>query len=95
MLFKLLDVIFKKMGYVRTENLIVSGYKYNSLRAKHVALHREVLALSDENNSLWDMLEEMKESSKLMPQDAKSILENLQHALTEEMMKNFISVGDA
>ena len=42
MLFKFLDAIFKKMGYIREENLVLSTYKYNSLRAKHVALHKAV-----------------------------------------------------
>ena len=51
--------------------------------------------LRDENESLWDMLDEFNESAKLPGQSAKALMEEITDEVLDEMMRNFKPAGEA
>jgi hypothetical protein len=51
--------------------------------------------LRDENESLWDMLDEFNESAKLPGQSAKALMEEISDEVLDEMMRNFKPAGEA
>ena len=55
----------------------------------------EMKSLVEENNSLWDMLDEMKASETFGQEQYVSTMEDLKDMLTEEMLKDFKPIGDA
>ena len=55
----------------------------------------ELKHMIEENNSLWDMLDEMKASETFGTQQYSSAVEDLKEMLTEEMLKDFKPIGDA
>lgn len=54
-----------------------------------------VLELTDENKSLWLMLDENKESSKPPSQAVEEFVEEIRETLLEEMLKDFDPIGEA
>jgi hypothetical protein len=66
------------------------------LEQRASSLEVEATRLLDENASLWDMLDEMRESDIMQNKEAmKSFMEDLQETLTDEMLKDFKPVGEA
>lgn len=65
------------------------------LEARNDELGVLALALEDENKSLWLMLDENKQSSKLDRQTVDDFIEEVRETLMEEMLKDFDPVGEA
>ena len=69
------------------------------LEQENDKLIKEMLEVQDENGSLWDMLDEIKKSDIEKHLQGKlaldSFMEELNDALTNEMMKDFKPVGEA
>jgi hypothetical protein len=66
------------------------------------ALERELDRLSvenvrliDENKSVWDMLDELQESSKITPATVESFVEDIRETVLDDMLKNFKAAGEA
>ena len=55
-------------------------------------LNKEILLLTEENNSLWDMLEEKKASTSYM---GDRLVEAVQQHLDEEWLKKLKPHGEA
>ena len=51
--------------------------------------------LKDENQSVWDMLEELQQSSKITPATVESFVEDIKETVLDDMIKNFKPAGEA
>jgi len=51
--------------------------------------------LLDENKSVWDMLDELQESSKITPATVESFVEDIKETVLDDMLKNFKAAGEA
>ncbi len=51
--------------------------------------------LVDENKSVWDMIEELQESSKITPATVESFVEDIKETVLDDMLKNFKAAGEA
>lgn len=58
-------------------------------------LKLQLRELEDENKSLWTMLDEMGNSSKMNRQTVDDFVEEVREALMEEMLKDFDPIGEA
>jgi uncharacterized protein (DUF3084 family) len=106
---RLLGNILLNLGYIPREdynaaiydgiklqqNLANLAKKSQDLEKLNTQLSGEVKALLEENNSLWDMLDEMKDSSSFGTAQMESTMENIKDMLTDEMLKDFKPIGEA
>jgi uncharacterized coiled-coil protein SlyX len=69
--------------------------KNKDLAALNHIITEELKSIDDENKSLWDMLEEMKASETFGTSQVKSMMEDLNDIMTEEMLKDFKPIGEA
>jgi hypothetical protein len=106
---KLINSLFKRIGYVQVEkiaivNLEIRGTrkelslvtkKYQELKKLNTILSGEVTLLLDENQSLWNILDEEKGSKDFGKDQVRSMIQELEETLTDEMMKNFKPIGEA
>jgi uncharacterized protein (DUF3084 family) len=97
------------MGYVRKENLTLAHLEIRGLEKEkyRMAAHceklvqavndlkNEIVILNDENQSLWGMLDEMQGSNNFGKDQVKSIMQDLEEVLTDEMLKDFKPIGEA
>ena len=51
--------------------------------------------LVDENKSVWDMIEQLQESSKITPATVESFVEDIKETVLDDMLKNFKAAGEA
>jgi len=65
------------------------------IELRNEELEALVLELTDENKSLWLMLDENKNSSKLDRQTVDDFIEEVRETLMDEMLKDFDPVGEA
>ena len=101
--------LMKRIGYVRSEHLTLATLEIRGMekeRLKLIAkceellkvndtLAKEIGALEDENQSLWGMLDEMQGSTQFGKDQVKSMMQDLEDVLTDEMMKSFKPIGEA
>lgn len=106
---KLINRLMRRIGYVRTEHLTLANLEIRGLEKelrKVVAqceeliresnnLKNEIAILVDENQSLWGMLDELQSSNNFGVEQAKSIMQDLEEVLTDEMLKDFKPIGEA
>ena len=106
---KLISRLMRGIGFVRQERLTLATLEIRGLEKelrKVVAqceqliresndLKNEIALLTDENQSLWGMLDELQSSSTFGPDQAKSIMKDLEDVLTDEMMRDFKPIGEA
>jgi hypothetical protein len=106
---KLLGNILLNLGYIPREDYNAAIYDGVKLQQKvanlikkcqdyerlNTQLSGEVTALLEENNSLWDMLDEMKGSSSFGAAQMESAMEDIKDMLTDEMLKDFKPIGEA
>ena len=106
---RLLHTLMARAGYIRIERLTMASieikglekakYKLTSHNEKLVQdihdLKNEIALLTDENQSLWGMLDEMQGSNNFGKEHAQSIMKDLEEVLTDEMMKDFKPFGEA
>jgi uncharacterized protein (DUF3084 family) len=99
----------RRIGYVRTERLTLANLEIRGLEKelqKVVAqceqliietnnLKNEIAILNDENQSLWGMLDEIQGSNNFGVDQVKSMMKDIEEAMTDEMLKNFKPVGEA
>jgi len=69
--------------------------KNRDFDALNRVISEELKILTDENQSLWDMLEEMKKSETFGAEHMKGAMEDLQEVMAEQMLKDFKPVGEA
>lgn len=65
------------------------------LETSNSQLELIIAELQDENKSLWTMLDEMSDSSKMNRQTVDDFVEEVREALMEEMLKDFDPIGEA
>ena len=65
------------------------------LQRENTTLKEQNMELKDTNESLWDMLEETKGSESFGKTQVKSMMDELNDLLTDEMLKDFKPVGEA
>ena len=65
------------------------------LERKVDELIEENARLMDENKSVWDLIDELQESSKITPATVDSFLEDVKESVLNDMMKNFKPAGEA
>jgi hypothetical protein len=106
---KMITDLLEMWGYVRHSQYATVVYeneklnreltrtklKNRDLDALNLVISQELKILTDENQSLWDMLDETKNSQTFGKAQMKSAMEDLQEILTEEMLKDFKPVGEA
>jgi hypothetical protein len=106
---RLLHTLMASVGYVHRERLALATIEIRGLeKAKYKIvshneqlvqtindLKNEVVLLSDENQSLWSMLDEMQNSNNFGKEQAKSVLKDLEEVFADEMMKDFKPFGEA
>jgi regulator of replication initiation timing len=51
--------------------------------------------LEDENKSVWDLIDELQESSKITPATVESFVEDIKETVLDDMLKNFKAAGEA
>ena len=56
---------------------------------------KEIERLTDENKSVWDLIDELQESSKITPATVDSFVEDVKESVLDEMLKNFKPAGEA
>ena len=106
---KIISRLMRRIGYIRTERLTLANLEIRGLEKelqKVVAqceeliresnnLKNEIAILVDENQSLWGMLDEIQGSNNFGAEQAKSIMKDLEEALTDEMLRDFKPIGEA
>ena len=65
------------------------------LERKVDELIEENARLMDENKSVWDLIDELQESSKITPATVDSFVEDVKESVLNDMMKNFKPAGEA
>jgi len=95
MLRKVLNFVFGIFYYVPSSAVTELKNKNEDLLRAVKLLEEEVLALKDENSSVWEMIDEMNGSSKIKGENVRELLDDLKDALTDEMLKDFKAVGEA
>ena len=109
MLKKIMSYILEACGFVERTEYNAAVYtsdklfrENRELRAKnrdlgslnHV-ISEELKVLDDENKSLWDMLEEIKASNTFGTDQVKSLMQDIEEVMTDEMLKDFKPIGEA
>mgnify|MGYP001192015175 CR=1 FL=1 len=106
---KILIKFMRSIGYVRKEHLTLAHLEIRGLEKEKYAvaahceklvqtvndLKNEIVLLTDENQSLWDMLDEIQGSNNFGKDQVKSIMQDLEEVLTDEMLKDFKPIGEA
>jgi len=106
---KIINRLMRRIGYVRTEHLTLAKLEIGGLEKElrkvviqceelireSNNLKNEIAILMDENQSLWGMLDELQNSNNFGVDQAKSIMQDLEEVLTDEMMKDFKPIGEA
>ncbi len=109
MIRKLLDRLMERAGYVRTERLTMSVVEIRGMEKERykligkceqltqhaLDLQKEVELVNDENQSLWAMLDEMQGSNTFGKDQVRSMMDDLEQVLTDEMLKDFKPIGEA
>ena len=109
MLKKLFGKLLSNLGYISMldyntviyENVNLQqevgklSQKCLDLERLNKQISNEMKSLVEENNSLWDMLDEMKASETFGQEQYASTIEDIKDMLTDEMMKDFKPIGDA
>ncbi len=98
-MFKLFYRIMRSFGFVPRSKERRLVREIILLEQENDKLIKEMLEVQDENASLWDMLDEIKKSDISKHKQGKlsleSFMEEIQEAMTDEMMKDFKPVGEA
>lgn len=106
---KILIKFMRSIGYVRKEYLTLAHLEIRGLEKelqKITAqcenllrdtgdLKKELAILYDENQSLWGMLDELQSANNFGTDQVKSMMQDIEEAVTDEMLKNFKPVGEA
>ena len=106
---KLINRLMRSIGYVRTEHLTLAKLEIRGLEKElrkvvvqceelireSSNLKNEIALLIDENQSLWGMLDEIQASNNFGTDQVKSMMKDIEEAMTDEMLKNFKPVGEA
>tara|TARA_R100001509_G_C4868897_1_gene216011 strand:- start:1087 stop:1374 length:288 start_codon:yes stop_codon:yes gene_type:complete len=74
------------------EELLLEVFK---LEREADALVKEIERLTDENKSVWDLIDELQESSKITPATVDSFVEDVRESVLNDMLKNFKPAGEA
>ena len=106
---KMFGKFLSNLGYISILNYNAAIYDNLSLQREIKELSKkcsdferinkqisdELKSLVEENNPLWDMLDEMKASETFGQEQYTSTIEDIKDMLTEEMMRDFKPIGDA
>ena len=106
---KLINRLMRRIGYVRKEHLTLAKLEIGGLEKElrkvviqceelireSNNLKNEIAILVDENQSLWGMLDEIQASNNFGADQVKSMMQDIEEAMTDEMLKNFKPVGEA
>tara|TARA_Y100001938_G_C8017398_1_gene393357 strand:+ start:206 stop:535 length:330 start_codon:yes stop_codon:yes gene_type:complete len=106
---KLINRLMRSLGYVRGEHLTLARLEIRGLEKElhkvvsqceelireSQTLKNEIALLVDENQSLWGMLDEIQASNNFGTDQVKSMMKDIEEAMTDEMLKNFKPVGEA
>ncbi len=98
---KLFTNLLTSLGYVSIQDYNAAIYSnvklqrdLSSLAKENKDLSIQIETLNDENQSLWDMLDEIQASNNFGKDQARSMITELEEVLTEEMMRNFKPIAE-
>jgi len=74
------------------DDLLLEIFK---LERQNDALNEEIARLTDENQSVWDLIDDIQESSKISPATVDSFVEDVKESVLNDMLKNFKPAGEA
>ena len=98
-MFKLFHKTMRWLGFIPVSKERQLIREIILLERENDNLIKDILETQDENGSLWDMLDEIKKSDISKHKQGKlsleSFMEEIQEAMTDEMMKDFKPVGEA
>ena len=101
MLKKMFANLLANLGYISIQDYNVAVYnsvrleqENGKLSSDNENLIREMELLNDENQSLWDMLDEINSSNNFGKDQVKSMMTELEEVLTDEMMRNFKPIAE-
>jgi hypothetical protein len=95
MLYRLLHTVLRLVGLttLHERRLLVNEI---ILREQELeAVVTELQEFSEENKSLWMMLDELQSSSKLSKENVEGFVKEMQDAVLDELLKDFDPVGEA
>ena len=95
MLYRLLHTVLRLVGLttLHERRLLVNEI---ILREQELeAVVTELQEFSEENKSLWMMLDELQSSSKLSKENVEGFVKEMQDAVLDELLKDFDQVGEA
>ena len=95
MLYRLWVRLLALVGLVpsrQKDDLLLEIFK---LERKNDVLNKEIARLTDENQSVWDLIDEIQESSKITPATVDSFVEDVKESVLDDMLKNFKPAGEA
>lgn len=95
MIKRLFHRVLRLFGLVPVSLVDPVMSKLLRIELRNEELEALVLELTDENKSLWLMLDENKNSSKLDRQTVDDFIEEVRETLMDEMLKDFDPVGEA
>ena len=98
-MLKLLHIIMRRFGFIPIAARRRLLREVFLLEQENDKLIKEMAEVRDENGSLWDMLDEIKESDiskhSANKMNLEGFLEELKEEMTTQMLKDFKPVGDA
>jgi len=98
-MFKLFHKIMRQLGFIPVSKERRLIREVILLEQENDKLIKDILETQDENGSLWDMLDEIKKSDISKHKQGRlaldSFIEELNEAMTDDMMKDFKPVGEA
>ena len=95
MLHRLLHTVLQLFGLttLRERRLLIN--EIILLEQELEAAITESQETSEENKSLWMMLDELQTSSKLSKENVQGFVKEMQEAVLDELLKDFDPVGEA
>ena len=101
MLKKMFANLMANLGYISIQDYNAAMYNgvrleqdNRKLSSENENLKREMELLNDENQSLWDMLDEINAANNFGKDQVKSMMKDIEEAMTDEMMKNFKPIAE-
>ena len=95
--------MFRRLWYFILRSVRLAPYREIEVLIKEIlkleerldALKEELKESEEERQSLWLMLDELEDSSRIKKENVDDLMKDLQDTLMGEMLKDFEPVGEA
>lgn len=95
MVYRIWTRILRLIGLTTMHERNVLMREIFSLERKLSEANAENERLLDENKSVWDMLDELEQSSKITPATVEGFVEDIKETVLDDMLRNFKPAGEA